>query len=187
MKHCFTLLCSLLLVTAAAAQEQQQPVFAGKAGNFERFVSHNFRVPPQLTETVGQTCDTLRLLFSFVVNKDGRADSLFFHECTSPHLENEVRRFMARPENKWQPSLENGQPVSSAPLYMGLFVISDECEKNKRGHAAQNRYYFRHYPHKKLPNWREGSMVFETMEAIFYRAIPRSVATAPAPSKPVSR
>lgn len=187
MKHCFTILCSLLLFTAATAQERQQPVFAGRAGNFERFVSHNFRVPPLLTETIDQTCDTLRLLFSFVVNKEGRADSLLFHECTSPHLENEVRRFMARPENKWQPSLENGQPVSSAPLYMGLFVISDECEKNKRGPAALNRNFFWNYSHKKLPNWREGSKVFKTMESVVYGAIPRSVATAPTPSKPIAR
>ncbi|WP_119080769.1 hypothetical protein [Chitinophaga alhagiae] len=187
MKHYFILLSSLLLFTAATAQERQQPVFVGKDRQFEKFANNHFRVPPQLTETMGQTCDTLRLLFSFVVNKDGRADSLFFHECTSHHLENEVRRFMARQENTWQPSLENGQPVSSAPLYMGLFVISDECETNKRGSAALNRNYFWNYPHKKLPNWREGSIVFKTMESIFYGAIPRSITAAPTPSKPVPR
>jgi hypothetical protein len=174
MKRLLPILCFLPAFTAATAQDRAQPVFNSsnpQMTSFENFASNRFRVLPEVADTLERTCEPARTLFSFVVNSEGRADSLIFHENKFAGIEKEIRRFIASPENRWKPVTKAGQPVASAPVYCGVLIVSDACERNKGGAAPADLRFFRQYPYKNLPNWQAGSIISEPLQVVVFPAI----------------
>lgn len=134
------------------------------------FMSRQFRVPPQLTDTLTTTYGTTRILFSFVVNKEGNTDNLVFHECSDSSLEKEIRRCLSRPENHWQPAMHGGQSITSAPVYFGIFITSHEVEKDP-AKMNEQKAFFRTYPYKSLPNWQKSSVIIDPMQVVVFPTI----------------
>ncbi|WP_123847292.1 hypothetical protein [Chitinophaga lutea] len=169
MKSLLHILCPLLLFTSATAQKVQRPTFEGNKP-FETFMAIHFRVTPEVRDSMTAGNGTAAVVFSFVINGQGRADSLVFHESTPTALESEIRRLLAKPENRWKAATRKGQPVVSAPFFQSIYIVYEETDKAAEKIASLTSRY-RHFAYQSLPNWQRGSIVIEPMQVTVFQGI----------------
>jgi protein TonB len=91
------------LVTTAMLDKL--PEYPGGINAFLRYVGDNFR-KPELDEA-----KTIRVIVSFVIEKDGRMTEIEVLQNPGYGLDKEAIRVLKSQKTKWSPGLKNGQPV----------------------------------------------------------------------------
>ncbi|MBC9931091.1 energy transducer TonB [Chitinophaga qingshengii] len=135
------------------------------------FFSKHVNMRSLYHEVMDSTDRPVRVLFSFVINRNGDPDSLKIHESTSSLLEQEIRRVMALGKGQWKPEMRNGKTVISTPFFWVIYVQCTDCDHGQKI-ERENETFYKQYPYSSLPNWRKGSVVLDPPPLVFLR--PRS-------------
>jgi protein TonB len=96
--------------TVTTAMLDKLPEYPGGIHAFLRYVGDNFRKP------VLDEAKTVRVIVSFVIEKDGRMTDIQVLQNPGYGLDKEAIRVLKSQKTKWAPGMKNGQPVRT--LYM---------------------------------------------------------------------
>ncbi|GAA4439928.1 hypothetical protein GCM10023188_36580 [Pontibacter saemangeumensis] len=86
---------------------EQMPVFQGGDEAMFRFLGESVRYPKAAKEAGIEGL----VVCSFVVEKDGSVSTIKTVKSLSPEIDKEAMRVIKMTDEKWEPGLQNGQPV----------------------------------------------------------------------------
>jgi TonB family protein len=86
---------------------EQMPAFQGGEEEMFRFLGKNVRYPKQAKEAGIEGI----VVLSFVVEKDGSVSNIKTVKSLSPEIDKEALRVIKMTDNKWDPGLQDGEPV----------------------------------------------------------------------------
>lgn len=91
--------------TVGVKELDRQPLFPGGIKNFYQYVGNNF----DKQEVVEG--ETIRIMVSFVIEKNGSMTDIDVVEKTNPSVDKEAIRVLKSLKTKWAPGYKDGEPV----------------------------------------------------------------------------
>ena len=85
----------------------QMPAFKGGEEEMFRFLGENIRYPEKDKEAGLEGM----VVYSFVVEKDGSVSAIKALKSLSPETDKEALRVIKMTDKKWEPGLQDGEPV----------------------------------------------------------------------------
>lgn len=112
MKYCYMLIAFLAFSLCSAQDEpinyadlEGKPEYPGGIKEFYSYINKSFHVPQLENDT------ELRILLSFVVERDGSMGQMKVLKETISGIGQEAMRVLKDCPTKWKPGVMNGQPV----------------------------------------------------------------------------